>query len=411
MRKYILFLFTTLLFSCSQSPKINTISDLIFSPDAEWQQEIKGNDAVFEWKKENGEDILVIQSENGADAQLYQDVTLEPDQIYRLSGYIKTTDLENGHGAVICLYDTWINTEKLIGSNDWKKYVITFQTPEDGKIQIACRIGFTGLSTGVAEFKNLKLEKLDLFELESEYIRLRIDHEDAAVVSKTTLENWLANMDKVYLQYYDLIGMKPFDGQRITVLAVEQYPWGWAVAGNPILWHKRYVPSSLKNIEDRDDWSFGIMHEISHDFNAAEWAIKDVYESWNWNEEMFANFRMYYAVENLNGKFIQGDILYTGAEAKLFYKSDGSGSYDKTFPKGEFSHDALMFTLIRIKDVIGWQPFIDTFKWLYTNKTELTNDWDKFNLFLDKLEEFSDTKVRFTYLDGELDFIQKNLMK
>ena len=39
-----------------------------------------------------------------------------------------------------------------------------------------------------------------------------------------------------------------------------------------------------------DDWCFGILHEIGHVFNIGD-------TSWNWNDEMFANFRMHYALE------------------------------------------------------------------------------------------------------------------
>lgn len=46
-----------------------------------------------------------------------------------------------------------------------------------------------------------------------------------------------------------------------------------------------------------DDWCFGILHEIGHVFNIGD-------TSWNWNDEMFANFRMHYALEKIMGKYI-----------------------------------------------------------------------------------------------------------
>jgi len=41
---------------------------------------------------------------------------------------------------------------------------------------------------------------------------------------------------------------------------------------------------------EHGDLSFAILHEIGHNFNLGN-------TSWNWNDEMFANFRAYYAVE------------------------------------------------------------------------------------------------------------------
>ena len=70
-----------------------------------------------------------------------------------------------------------------------------------------------------------------------------------------------------------------------------------------------------------------------------------------------------------------------------------------------------MYTLIRIKDKIGWEPFKKTFRWLYDNKTELEDGWEKFNLFLDQLTEYSSFDVRSTYLAGELETVRKHLQK
>jgi hypothetical protein len=51
----------------------------------------------------------------------------------------------------------------------------------------------------------------------------------------------------------------PYNGNIITVLGVNTYPGGWAVAGNPILWYKPYINPELQVIESTGSWSFGIM--------------------------------------------------------------------------------------------------------------------------------------------------------
>lgn len=43
------------------------------------------------------------------------------------------------------------------------------------------------------------------------------------------------------------------------------------------------------------------MHEIGHNFAPY---ISGATYAWNWNEEIFANFRMFYALEKLNAKVI-----------------------------------------------------------------------------------------------------------
>ena len=68
-----------------------------------------------------------------------------------------------------------------------------------------------------------------------------------------------------------------------------------------------------------------------------------------------------------------------------------------------------MYTLIRIKNEIGWEPFKLTYRELYETETSLTSNWQKFNLFLDKLSEYSGTNVREAYPEGELDIIKKTI--
>ena len=383
-----------------------------FSEKSPWKIEITNGEGTINRNPETGtgaSEYLKIQSENGADAQIYQTLKLKAGQIYRLSAEVKTEDVKGRHGAAICLRDTWINSDLLTGTNDWQKRTLVFQVPDDGKADISFRLGD---ASGTAYFRNAEIELLDYYTTTSKYLIFKTDKKNIAEVRPETIKEWLNNLDQVYEKYVELIGKKPYNGKKITILGVEQYPWGWAVAGNPILWHNRYISSSLKNVQEKGDWSFGIMHEIAHDFNASDaWAIKGCNENWNWNEEMFANFRMYYAVEMLNSAFIQRDKVYRGEEAKLYYQSDAGESYDLLFPDGKFSHDALMYTLIRVKDKIGWEPFKKTFRRLYDHKTEMDDEWEKFNFFLDKLTEYSSFDVRTTYLAGDLETIRKHLQK
>jgi len=386
-------------------------SKIDFSGKSPWKIEISDGEGTVNWNPETGTgdaEYLKIQLEKDADLQFYQTLKLLPGHIYRFSAEIKTQEITGTQGAAICLRDTWINSAIMKGSTDWHKQSIVFLTPEDGQIDVAFRLW---AGSGTAFFRNPVIELLDFYSVSSKYIRFLVDAKHLTDIRPETISDWLTNLDKVYENYVELIGKKPYDGQRITILGVEQYPWGWAVAGNPILWYDRYINSSLKNIQEKGDWSFGIMHEIAHDFNAGDgYAIKGCNENWNWNEEMFANFRMYYAVEMLDGVFMQNKI-YRGAEAKIYYQTDAGGSYDNLFPVGKFSHDALMYTLIRIKDKIGWEPFKKIFRRLYDYQTELDDDWDKFNYFLDLLIEYSSFDVRTTYLEGELETVQQNLQK
>ena len=75
------------------------------------------------------------------------------------------------------------------------------------------------------------------------------------------------------------------------------------------------------------DWGFGIIHEIGHAFSQGN--IKGS-GRWNWNDEIFANFRMSYALEACDGIMSQRDICYRGADVINYYKI----FYDETIGAG-----------------------------------------------------------------------------
>ena len=367
----------------------------------------------YEWQEGKGYNqtncIFLSSPSIQNDIALVQKIQLEGDKVYQLTAWIKTDKVTGEGGANICLFGTWLSSKPLSGTNDWQQVSVIFTTPESGEVEIACRLGFWGgTSTGKAWFDNIQISEADMFEQKSKHIRLRLKDEDASTVEPSTITNWLDNLDLVYEKYYDLIGEYPYNRNMITIFSVDTYPGGWALAGNSILWYQPYVRSTLLNIQSKGDWSFGIMHEMGHNF-APNIGIEGN-SNWNWSEEMFANFRMYYAVELLNATVVL-DKVYTGSELKNYYKIYAGGSYENKIRKGmvEGAHDGIMYTLIRIKDEIGWDPFKQTFRYLYKTNTNLISNWQKFNLFLNQLSEFSGTDVRQTYPEGELDIIKDAL--
>ncbi|MCR6640265.1 MAG: T9SS type A sorting domain-containing protein [Sporocytophaga sp.] len=334
-----------------------------------------------------------------------QQIQVTPGKPYRLSAWVKTSNVQNGYGANICLFGTWERSASVTGTNDWQKLTLEFLAPTSGVVTIGCRLGYwNGTSLGKAIFDDIQIEEPTKFIAEGNHLRLIIDPEDASGIQATTITNWIANLDKAYNSYAELMGATPYNGQKITIFSVAEYPGGAAVAGNPILWYKPYIKSELLTIESTGSWTFGIMHELGHDF-----MLDNSNKNWIWNEEMFANLRMYYVADKLNAPIVIGQ-MYIGSQLKNHYKTFATDNYDNTIaigiPRG---HDGLMYTLIRIKEIIGWQPFINTFSDLNNSAVNLTGDWNKFNLFLDKLTQYSGYNVRATYPAGELDVIRQIL--
>ena len=165
----------------------------------------------------------------------------------------------------------------------------------------------------------------------------------------------------------------------------------------------------LERTVEFDDWGFGILHEIGHVFSQSN--IKGS-GRWNWNDEIFANFRMSYALEKCGGTVSQRNVCYRGADIINYYKI----FYDETIGAGiaKNNGDALHYTFLRIKERYGWKVFEQAFRTLYalddTQMPELQNDYDKFLYFLSHVSAVADEDVvRTAYMPEELALIRKSL--
>jgi hypothetical protein len=338
------------------------------------------------------------------DIAAIQKISLNANKFYRVTGWAKTENVAEGAGANICLYGTWYKSDGVMGTTDWQMLTVTLP-PNTSDAMIGCRLGYwSGISIGKAFFDDLVVT--EQYARTGKRVQVVLDPEDASAVQQQTIVKWVSNLDQAYLQMEDLMGGVPDSGKIITVLSVSAYPGGWAVAGNPILWYEPYIKGELQSIQSTGTWSFGIMHEIGHDF-----VLQNSNTNWIFNEEMFANFRFYYAVEKLNASILEGK-LYQGAELENYYKTDGDGSYANGIAIGvPQGYDGVMYTLLRIKDKIGWTPYKQAMADLNASSTGPGTKWSMFNLLLDKLNQYSGQDVRTTYLPGELNTIEQLMEK
>lgn len=116
-----------------------------------------------------GTTALQIQvTQEADDVTLYQAVALEPNQKYRLTGWIKTDNvtvdpMETGTtGACLTIYGQTEISESVLGTSDWKQVAVEFTSNESSTLNIGCRLGHNGSTcTGTAWFDDLKLEKVE----------------------------------------------------------------------------------------------------------------------------------------------------------------------------------------------------------------------------------------------------------
>jgi len=333
---------------------------------------------------------------------------LEPGNWYNVRGYIKGENITGSTvGANLSLIGTWDRSEGKVGTFDWQQAIFSFRA-ETSSAEIGARMGYWGSTvSGKAWFDNITLND-DYGYSYGQHINLALEETDLNVIEWSKLQEWNNNLDMAYESYQELVGGVPYGGNNIEVASVRQYPGGWAVAGNPILWQQPYVSQTLQRIGDNNDWSFGILHEIGHDF--------DIDPNWNFHGEFMANFKMYYVAEDLNTIIYQDGAYYEGNDLKYYYQGFyNQADYNQPYePYENPVWGGVLYRFILISEELGWDTFKDTYRSYSTDPPSPTpsTNVEKFDLLLNRLlfysgRESDDPNTLMPQL--ELDWIRNNL--
>lgn len=393
-----------------------------------WTRLSDKHPGTVEYIKENDGNgyIRVTCDERTAQGVKHKLTGLKPGTLYRVSARVKTDSVVDGRGAVLYLNpkgelgQPWNASKFIYGSNDWTTVYMDFVSEPDGTAEIALALGFPwgttngGTARGVAMWDDVMVSPTPAGAMkvsEGKHVRVLFDA-DKTDITEEQMKPWVKQLDKVYESYAKLVGDKPYGGRRLEIISTPGIePGYWALAGNPILVNSGTKFGSIPaKYNDEGDWSFGVTHEIGHVFNASH---MDKAANWNWNDELFANFRMSYAVDNLNGTVFQ-DRGYTGSDIINYYKK----AYDRTLgaDKPSCDGDALHYTLLRIKEKYGWKVFEKAFRSLYA-LGDNDIDWrrpayDKFRLFLSHVSKAAGEDVTLTaYTPREMELIKQGFEK
>ncbi len=312
---------------------------------------------------------------------------LQVGKLYELSAMIKTSSITKGWGGSV-YYGLWGRSDQFAGTNGWQKRSVLFVAEEES-MKLGVRLGFSaGDSNGTAWFDNVKLESpKGLYHRESEHVEIYLD-ENLVTIPNKTIDAWMAKLDLAYEAYCELFDFfVPFGGKKMIILNDDID--AWAYAGYPILWNRNYVKSTLLEVKNYNNTAFGILHEMGHNFapgNYRDGAFAETggnYNCWNWNEELFANFRMYYALCKHNFPIYLDGSTYTGSAINSYYKA----SADKCWNGNEDLDGAgMMWPLCQMVGKYGWEPFKKAFKELYNipqSQSAGESKWAKIRYFCD----------------------------
>lgn len=311
---------------------------------------------------------------------------LQVGKLYELSAMIKTSSVTKGWGGSV-YYGLWGRSDQYAGTNGWQKRSVIFVAEEES-IKLGVRLGFSaGDSNGTAWFDNVKLQSpTHLYHRESNHVEIYLD-EGLVTIPNSSIDAWLAKLDLAYDAYCELFPFfVPFDGKKMIILSKTPLD-AWAYAGYPIQWNGDYVKSTLAAVKNNNDSCFGLLHEMGHNFapgNYRDGKFAETggnYNCWNWNEELFANFRMYYALGRHNLHLYLDGQSYTGTGIDAKYRVDAENCWKNN---NDLHGAGMMWPLCQAVKRWGWEPFKATFEELYNLDQSLSageSVWSKINYF------------------------------
>ena len=138
---------------------------LSVSAAAGWRQNTWAGGGDMMRRGAGAETVFHIASLGGGDIGWSTTIPVEPGEIYRIAGSIRTEDLQrgSGRGALISVQDVANGqTEAVTGTSPWTEVSTIFRSGDRREITAICLFGGWGQSTGQAWYRNIRLEKIDL---------------------------------------------------------------------------------------------------------------------------------------------------------------------------------------------------------------------------------------------------------
>ncbi|MDO4587404.1 MAG: alpha-L-arabinofuranosidase C-terminal domain-containing protein [Planctomycetia bacterium] len=113
---------------------------------------------------DSDQSMVKIAAQKPTDSSWLMKINVYPYAKYRLTGKIKTENVQttDGIGALFNIHDIFsAKTEALVGTNDWKDVSVEFSTEGQTELTVNCLLGGWGKATGNAYYKELNIEFLE----------------------------------------------------------------------------------------------------------------------------------------------------------------------------------------------------------------------------------------------------------
>ena len=395
-------------------------------------------DIPYGWERDDAKnaDIKLIASDRSSDAiclkmnntgtrknsiraKLYG---LEPGAIYKFNGYIKTENVAGGskdNGAYIAIHKSYPieNTETnwRKGTTGWGEESVYFVANAEGYAEALCCMD----NTGIGYFESLTVTKCTDYDTNPDVIKrcIKGKYVDTYVRKNTydkftdeEIQIWADDLDFAYEQLAELVGDVPYNGDKIIINSTAE-PFVSKViayAGNPIKLNYYYEYEDLERVIKQGCVSFGMFHEIGHDF--------DYIFDWSIDGEVTTNYKMLYILDHSDRIVIAGETPTDSRGLRDHYKKT---YYDTSVGvrNGKYDLFAMVYIYSRFTDVVGWDAVKATFREFGEYMPDLKTNLGKFTYFMYKVQEnynklnpnASGTEIRDSFPKGELEYVKELL--
>ena len=236
-------------------------------------------------------------------------------------------------------------------------------------------------------------ERDNYMEIEgrSDVITMRLERRVLDILSRARLQKWVNDLETAYADYAELTGWQPYEHIYLNMYDKQEF-WGFVDGTDTI--HidadEIYEDLSLNFARRKNDWNFGLLHELSHLFELKE-------QPWDFHAEVLADYKLAYVMTKNNCAAVPADWYgdkreYTGWDVIDVYRGDGP-------LKDTLTVFSLSGKLSEVMKEIGWDAAKQTFR-SYPDTTNLTPE-ENFTLFINLLSQYSGKDVRAMFTDAE----------
>ena len=239
----------------------------------------------------------------------------------------------------------------------------------------------------------VKTDRVKYFAIEGSrgVITMQAQHRLLDVLSRARLQKWVNDLETAYADYAELTGWQPYEHIYLNMYD-KQEAWGFVDGTDTIHIDADciYEDLSLNFVRRKNDWNFGLLHELSHLFELKE-------QPWDFHAEVLADYKLAYVMTKNSCAAVPaswyGDKReYTGWDVIDVYRGDGP-------LKDTLTVFSLSGKLAEVMKEIGW----DSAKQMFRNypDTENLTPAENFELFIRLLSQYSGRDVRAMFTDAE----------